>query len=54
MSSNGHPIYGYDYVRKTPTSPAALVINEEQAAVVLNLRDVRERQFWRCHHIALP
>jgi len=34
MSSNGHRSYGYHYVKKTPTSPAALVINEEQAAVV--------------------
>jgi site-specific DNA recombinase len=37
MSSNGHRIYGYDYVRKTPTSPAALVINEERAAVVRSI-----------------
>jgi site-specific DNA recombinase len=34
MTSNGHRIFGYDYVRKTPTSPAALLINEEQAAIV--------------------
>jgi site-specific DNA recombinase len=34
MTSNGHRIFGYDYVRKTPTSPCGLVINEEQAAVV--------------------
>src|SRR5258708_16788532 len=34
MTSNGHRIFGYDYVRKTPTSPCALVINEEQAAIL--------------------
>jgi site-specific DNA recombinase len=34
MSSNGHRIYGYHYVKKTPTAPATLAINEEQAAVV--------------------
>jgi DNA invertase Pin-like site-specific DNA recombinase len=34
MCSSGHHTFGYDYVRKTPTSPAALVINEEQAAIV--------------------
>jgi site-specific DNA recombinase len=34
MSSNGHRIYGYTYVKKTPTAPATLAINEEQAAVV--------------------
>jgi site-specific DNA recombinase len=34
MSSNGHRIYGYDYVKKTPAAPATLAINEEQAAVV--------------------
>ena len=37
MSSNGHRIYGYDYVRKTATAPAALVINEEQAPVVRSI-----------------
>jgi site-specific DNA recombinase len=36
MSSNG-TASRYDYVRKTPTSPAALVINEEQAAVVRSI-----------------
>ena len=34
LSSNEHRIYGYHYARKTPTSPAALVINEDQAAIV--------------------
>jgi site-specific DNA recombinase len=34
MSSNGHRIYGYHYVKKTSTAPATLAINEEQAAVV--------------------
>ena len=37
MSSNGHRIYGYHYVKKTPTAPAALVINEEQAEVVRSI-----------------
>ena len=37
MSSNGHRIYGYHYVKKTPTAPAALVINEEQAAIVRSI-----------------
>jgi site-specific DNA recombinase len=37
LSSNGHRIYGYHYVKKTPTAPAALVINEEQAAVVRSI-----------------
>jgi site-specific DNA recombinase len=34
MSSNGHRIYGYHYVRKTATAPATLAINDEQAAIV--------------------
>jgi site-specific DNA recombinase len=37
MSSNGHRIYGYHYVKKTPTAPATLVINEEQAAIVRSI-----------------
>jgi site-specific DNA recombinase len=37
MSSNGHRIYGYHYVRKTQTAPAALVINEEQAPIVRSI-----------------
>jgi DNA invertase Pin-like site-specific DNA recombinase len=37
MSSNGHRIYGYHYVKKTPTSPAALVINDDQAAIVRSI-----------------
>jgi site-specific DNA recombinase len=37
MSSNGHRIFGYEYVRKTPASPAALVVNEEQSAVVRSI-----------------
>jgi site-specific DNA recombinase len=37
MSSNGHRIYGYHYVKKTPTAPAALAINEEQAPVVRSI-----------------
>jgi site-specific DNA recombinase len=37
MSSNGHRIFGYHYVRKTATAPATLAINEEQAAVVRSI-----------------
>jgi site-specific DNA recombinase len=37
MSSTGHRIFGYHYVRKTPTVTAALVINEEQAEVVRSI-----------------
>ena len=37
MSSTGHRIYGYHYVKKTPTAPATLAINEEQAAVVRSI-----------------
>ena len=37
MSSNGHRIYGYHYVKKSPAAPAALVINEEQAPVVRSI-----------------
>jgi site-specific DNA recombinase len=37
MTSTGHRIFGYDYVRKTPTSPCALIINEDQAVVVRSI-----------------
>jgi site-specific DNA recombinase len=37
LSSNGHRIYGYDYVRKTAVTPAALIINQEQAPVVRSI-----------------
>ena len=37
MSSNGHRIFGYHYVKKSPTAPATLVINEEQAAIVRSI-----------------
>ena len=37
LSSNGHRIYGYHYVKKSPAAPAALVINEEQAPVVRSI-----------------
>jgi site-specific DNA recombinase len=40
LMSAGSSIYGYHYVKKTPTSSAALVVNEVQAAVV---RSVFER-----------
>ena len=39
MSSNGHRIYGYHYVR-SPTAPATLTINEEQAEVVRQIFDM--------------
>jgi site-specific DNA recombinase len=32
MTGNGHLIFGYDYVRKTPTSPCTLI--PDKAAVV--------------------
>jgi len=34
LVSQGHCIYGYEYVRKSPLSPPALVINEHEAATV--------------------
>jgi site-specific DNA recombinase len=37
MSSNGHRIFGYHYVKKTTTAPATLVINEKQAEVVRSI-----------------
>ena len=37
LSSNGHRIYGYHYVKNSPAAPAALVINEEQAPVVRSI-----------------
>jgi hypothetical protein len=37
LSSNGHRVYGHDYVRKPARSPAALVVNEQQAAVVRSI-----------------
>jgi site-specific DNA recombinase len=37
MSSNGHRIYGYDYIRRTVDAPATLAINDEQAAVVRSI-----------------
>jgi site-specific DNA recombinase len=40
LSSNGHRIYGYDFVRKSATSPAALVVNEQQAAIVRSISEM--------------
>jgi site-specific DNA recombinase len=37
LGSSGHSTFGYHYVRKTPESSAALVVNEEQAAIVRNI-----------------
>ena len=37
LSSTGHRIYGYHYVKKTPSAPATLAINEEQAAIVRSI-----------------
>ncbi len=37
LGSSGHRTFGYDYVRKTPTTPATLVVNEEQAAIVRSI-----------------
>jgi site-specific DNA recombinase len=35
--SHGHCIYGYEYVKKSPRSPAALVINPHEAAIVRSI-----------------
>jgi hypothetical protein len=43
LRSNGNRIYGYDYVRKSATSPAALVVNEEQAAVVRSIFEIKKQ-----------
>jgi site-specific DNA recombinase len=40
LASHGHVIYGYDYIKKTPTRPAALVINHDQAAIVRTIFDM--------------
>jgi site-specific DNA recombinase len=37
ITSQGHCIYGYEYVRKSPHSPPALVINEQEAAIVRSI-----------------
>jgi site-specific DNA recombinase len=37
ITSQGHCIYGYQYVRKSPHSPPALVINEQEAAIVRSI-----------------
>jgi site-specific DNA recombinase len=34
LASNGATIYGYTYLRRTPTSSPALIVNDEQAAIV--------------------
>ena len=55
LSSNGHRIYGWDYVRKTAGAPAALVIQRGTGAGrPVDLRDVRERPIRPGHHLALP
>jgi site-specific DNA recombinase len=40
ITSQGHCIYGYEYVRKSPLSPPALVINEHEAATVRSVFDM--------------
>jgi site-specific DNA recombinase len=52
LSSNGHHIYGYDYVRKSPTSPAALVVNQQQAAVVRSIFEMFASGEFRLVNIA--
>jgi DNA invertase Pin-like site-specific DNA recombinase len=47
LSSNGHRIYGYDYIRKSPTSPAALVVNDERAAIVRACNPSESRPHFR-------
>src|SRR6516162_9150219 len=37
MSSNGHRVFGYDYIKRKDGAPATLAINEEQAAVVRSI-----------------
>jgi site-specific DNA recombinase len=37
ITSQGHCIYGYEYVRKSPHSPPALVIDEKEAAIVRSI-----------------
>lgn len=37
LGSNGVTIYGYTYMRRTPTSAPAFVVNEEQAVVVRSI-----------------
>jgi site-specific DNA recombinase len=37
LGSSGHRTFGYDYMRKTPDAPAALAVNEEQAAIVRSI-----------------
>ena len=54
LSSNGHRIYGYDYMRQTATAPATLVINEEQAPVVRSMFEMFKRSLRPGHHLALP
>jgi transposase, IS5 family len=45
LSSNGHRIYGYDYVRKTAAAPAALVINKKSGLKIEDM--VRSRWVYR-------
>jgi site-specific DNA recombinase len=40
LVSPGHCTYGYGYVRKTPYSPPAMVINEHEAAIVRSIFDM--------------
>jgi site-specific DNA recombinase len=37
LASHGSTVYGYTYVRKTATSAPALIVNEEQAAIVRSI-----------------
>jgi site-specific DNA recombinase len=34
LPAQGSQLYGYDYIRKTPTSPGTFVVNEREAVVV--------------------
>ena len=56
LSSNGHRIYGYHYLKKSPAAPAALVINEEQAPVVRSIFEMfcATGRLRPGHHLALP
>ena len=37
LASGGNGVFGYDYVAKTADAPAALVVNDKQAAVVRSI-----------------
>jgi site-specific DNA recombinase len=44
VPTQGSRLYGYDYIRKTATSPGTLVLNEREAVVVRKVAQPRARQ----------